>query len=71
MKTKFTMGQIAKIVRVAPRTVSMWFDRGILRGYQEYPSRNRVVLRADLEQFLTDHGLPAETIGQWDATAPA
>jgi len=31
MKTIFTTGQVAKICKVAPRTVSKWFDSGRLR----------------------------------------
>ena len=30
----FTTGQVAKICKVAPRTVSKWFDSGRLRGYR-------------------------------------
>ncbi len=33
MKKVFTTGQVAKICKVAPRTVSKWFDSGRLRGY--------------------------------------
>ena len=32
MKKVFTTGQVAKICKVAPRTVSKWFDSGRLRG---------------------------------------
>ena len=34
MKKVFTTGQVAKICKVAPRTVSKWFDSGRLRGYR-------------------------------------
>ena len=30
----FTTGQVAKICKVAPRTVSKWFDSGRLKGYR-------------------------------------
>ena len=41
MKTIFTTGQVAKICKVAPRTVSKWFDSGRLRGYRIPGSQDR------------------------------
>ena len=54
----FTTGQVAKICKVAPRTVSKWFDSGRLRGYRipgsqdrriprEYVARNTIEVRID------------------------
>src|SRR5262249_13340965 len=54
----FTTGQIAKICKVSPRTVTKWFDSGRLRGHRTTGSQIRRVPRANLIQFLQEHGLP-------------
>ena len=41
----FTTGQVAKICKVAPRTVSKWFDSGRLRGYRIPGSQDRRIPR--------------------------
>src|SRR6266850_758267 len=45
MKKVFTTGQVAKICKVAPRTVSKWFDSGRLRGYRIPGSQDRRIPR--------------------------
>jgi len=54
----FTTGQVAKICKVAPRTVSKWFDSGRLRGYRVPGSQNRRIPREYLIKFLKEHGMP-------------
>lgn len=54
----FTTGQVAKICKVAPRTVSKWFDTGRLRGYRIPGSQDRRIPREYLIQFLKEHGMP-------------
>lgn len=49
-----TMGQIAKIVGVAPRTVTKWCDTGILPHYKLPMSKDRRVYRSDLVAFMRD-----------------
>ncbi len=58
MKTIFTTGQVAKICKVAPRTVSKWFDSGRLRGYRIPGSQDRRIPREHLVRFLKEHGMP-------------
>lgn len=58
MKTIFTVGQVAKICKVAPRTVSKWFDSGRLRGYRIPGSQDRRIPREHLIRFLKEHGMP-------------
>src|SRR5258708_11928661 len=58
MKKVFTTGQVAKICRVAPRTVSRWFDSGRLRGYRIPGSQDRRIPREHLIRFLKEHGMP-------------
>ena len=54
----FTTGQVAKICKVAPRTVSKWFDSGRLRGYRIPGSQDRRIPREYLIKFLKEHGMP-------------
>ena len=58
MKTIFTTGQVAKICKVAPRTVSKWFDSGRLKGYRIPGSQDRRIPREHLIRFLKEHGMP-------------
>lgn len=54
----YTTGQVAKICKVAPRTVSKWFDSGLLKGYRIPGSQDRRVPREYLIKFLKEHGMP-------------
>ena len=54
----FTTGQVAKICKVGPRTVSKWFDSGRLRGYRIPGSQDRRIPREYLIKFLKEHGMP-------------
>ena len=54
----FTTGQVAKICKVAPRTVSKWFDSGRLKGYRIPGSQDRRIPREYLIKFLKEHGMP-------------
>lgn len=54
----FTTGQVAKICKVAPRTVSKWFDSGRLKGYRIPGSHDRRIPREYLIKFLKEHGMP-------------
>jgi two-component system response regulator RpaA len=58
MKKVFTTGQVAKICKVAPRTVSKWFDTGKLRGYRIPGSQDRRIPREQLIRFLKEYGMP-------------
>jgi excisionase family DNA binding protein len=57
-KGLFTTGQVAKICKVAPRTVNKWVDSGLLRGYRIPGSQDRRVTEAGLDEFLAENGLP-------------
>jgi len=54
----FTTGQVAKLCKVAPRTVSKWFDAGRLKGYRIPGSQDRRIPREYLIKFLKEHGMP-------------
>lgn len=53
-----TTGQVARICRVAPRTVSKWFDTGQLRGYRIPGSKDRRIPLQHLVRFMKAHGMP-------------
>lgn len=53
-----TTGQVAKICKVAPRTVSKWFDTGKLKGYRIPGSQDRRIPREYLIKFLKEHNMP-------------
>lgn len=54
----FTTGQVAYICKVASRTVSKWFDSGLLKGYLIPGSNDRRIPREALIQFMRQYGLP-------------
>src|SRR5207253_2902868 len=58
MKKVFTTGQVAKICKVAPRTVSKWFDSGKLRGYRIPGSKDRRIPLQQLVRFMRAHDIP-------------
>lgn len=62
----FTTGQVAKRCKVAPRTVSKWFDSGRLQGYRIPGSEDRRVPEASLRRFLLASGMP---LGDLDDSA--
>jgi excisionase family DNA binding protein len=57
-KDVLTTGQVAKICKVAPRTVSKWFDAGQLRGYRIPGSKDRRIPMHHLIRFMKVHGIP-------------
>ena len=57
-KTVFTTGEVAKICSVAPRTVSKWFDAGLVRGYRIPGSKDRRIPVEQLIRFMHAHGIP-------------
>lgn len=57
-----TTGQVAKICKVAPRTVSKWFDSGKLKGYRLPGSRDRRIPRENLLRFMKENGIPLDVL---------
>jgi two-component system response regulator RpaA len=66
----FTTGAVAKICKVAPRTVSKWFDAGRLGGYRIPGSNDRRVPEAELLAFMRREGIPVP-VGLLPKTAVA
>lgn len=59
----FTTGQVARMLRVAPRTISKWFDSGRLTGAR-LPGCNhdRRIAVASLVAFMREHGWTHEAL---------
>jgi hypothetical protein len=57
-----TSGQAARLCRVAPRTVSLWVDKGVLKGFRIPGTRgnmgDRRIKKKDLIHFMRERGLP-------------
>ncbi|PKL51029.1 MAG: hypothetical protein CVV39_00350 [Planctomycetes bacterium HGW-Planctomycetes-1] len=58
----FTTGQVAQICKVAPRTVTKWFDTGQLKGYRIPGGRDRRIPAAELIRFMKTHNIPTDQI---------
>jgi two-component system response regulator RpaA len=52
-----TTGEVARLCKVAPRTVSKWFDAGHLKGYRLPGSNDRRIFRDDLVRFMREAGM--------------
>lgn len=61
-KEILTTGQVADICRVAPRTVTKWFDTGRLKGYKIPGSRDRRIPRSELLRFMREHRMPTDRL---------
>jgi excisionase family DNA binding protein len=57
-KEVLTTGEVAKLCHVTIRTVIKWFEKGHLKGYKIPGSRDRRFARADVLQFMKEHGIP-------------
>jgi excisionase family DNA binding protein len=55
-----TTGSVARICKVAPRTVSKWVDSGRLRGHLVPGGVQRRIPREYLLRFLKVHGMPTD-----------
>lgn len=61
-KDILTTGQVAQICKVAPRTVTKWFDSGQLKGYRIPGSRDRRIPKAELVRFMKAHNIPTTAL---------
>lgn len=57
-----TSGEVAKIMCVAPRTVSKWHASGMLRGWRLPGSLDRRFLAADVLAFARRAGMPEAAV---------
>jgi excisionase family DNA binding protein len=61
-KDVLTIGQVAQICNVAPRTVTKWFDSGQLQGYRIPGSRARRIPFSGLIHFMKAHKIPTDIL---------
>jgi excisionase family DNA binding protein len=59
-KDVLTTGEVAKICKVAPRTVTKWFDSGQLRGYRIPGSKDRRIPVGQLVRFMRQNSMPLD-----------
>jgi excisionase family DNA binding protein len=57
-KDVLTTGEVASLCKVAPRTVSKWFDSGRLKGYRIPGSKDRRIPLDQLIRFMKSHNIP-------------
>ena len=62
LKEILTTGEVARICKVASRTVSKWVDSGQLRGYRIPGSRDRRIPLQNLIRFMRAHGIPMDDL---------
>ena len=63
-KPVLTTGEVARICRVTPRTVSKWFDSGRLGGYRIPGSRDRRIPVDQLVAFMRRHDMPMDALDE-------
>lgn len=59
-KDVLTTGEVARICKVAPRTVTKWFDSGQLHGYRIPGSKDRRIPVSQLMRFMRQNNMPLE-----------
>lgn len=58
----YTTGKVAKLLKVATRTVAKWIDGGLLTAYILPGTRHRRITRAALVAFMQKNGMPLALI---------
>ena len=66
-----TTEQVAKICKVSRGTVSMWFDKGLLRGYTNPGSGHRRIPYGNLITFMTRNNMPLTLLEEEEPEEPA
>ncbi len=61
-KDILTTGQVAQICKVAPRTVTKWFDSGQLKGYRIPGGRDRRIPASELLRFMKSNNMPTDLL---------
>jgi len=59
-KDVLTTGEVARICKVAPRTVTKWFDSGQLHGYRIPGSKDRRIPVSQLMRFMRQNSMPLD-----------
>jgi excisionase family DNA binding protein len=67
-KEVLTTGEVARICKVAPRTVTKWFDSGQLRGYRIPGSKDRRIPVTQLVRFMRQNNMPMDGVMHFTKT---
>ena len=67
-KEVLTTGEVVRICKVAPRTVTKWFDSGQLRGYRIPGSKDRRIPLNQLVRFMRQNNMPLEAVAHFTKT---
>jgi excisionase family DNA binding protein len=61
------VGEVSQLLNVAPRTVTKWFDAGLLKGYR-LPGEHgeRRIYRVSFDEFVKEHNIPQPIDGSSD-----
>ena len=63
LKSAYTTGEAARICNLSQTTIIRFFDTGVIAGFRVPGSRFRRIPHAELDRFLTEHGLPNSLAG--------
>ena len=55
MSQSYTVAQVAKILKVSPKTVIAWFDSGDLSGYKIPGTQARYISKESLIQLMKSY----------------
>ncbi len=58
MTDRILIKEICAVAGVSTRTVTMWIDKGLLKGFRVPGSKHRRVLRTDWVAFANQYGIP-------------
>lgn len=58
MSKDYTTGQVAKMMKVCPRTVAKWCDNGMIEHYRVPGSRDRRMTKEALIEFVNANAVP-------------
>ena len=53
-----TVGELAKLCNVCPRTIALWCDKGLIAYHRMPSTRMRRILVSEAKAFMTKQGLP-------------
>ena len=63
----FTTGTVSKMISVSARTVALWIDNKLLKGYTVPGSKDRRVSRAALVDFMMANDVPIRLLTAYEA----
>ncbi len=62
-----TIGDVARICFVSPKTAQKWFDTGVLSGHRLPNSNRRRITIEELQNFMKRNNMPLDFFEQYQA----